>query len=154
MSLQIIPKYILYEFCEYLDKDSVCNFSTCNKWLYGKINVYLKQNFYFNIAGVGKIEKTNMNLLVNHRKLIIYDLSQIENFNNLINLTHLTFGHCFNHSVKLNCLINLTHLTFMNDFDQPVDLDCLVNLTHLIFGARFNQIISVEKLVNLKYVKN
>jgi hypothetical protein len=65
------------------------------------------------------------------------------------NLTHLTFGDCFNKSVN-ETLVNLTHLTFGTQFNQLVILP--TNLTHLTFGTQFNQpVILPTNLTHLTF---
>jgi hypothetical protein len=69
----------------------------------------------------------------------------LNELDNLISLTHLTFGYNFNQPLyhSLDNLISLTHLSFgcNCNFNQPLhhSLDKLSSLTHLTFGLNFNQ---------------
>lgn len=66
-------------------------------------------------------------------------------FNNLSNLTHLTFGDDFNEQLEpdlFKFLKNLKYLTFGRNFDKELKPSVFVHLeslTHLTFGMRFNQ---------------
>ena len=61
------------------------------------------------------------------------------------NITHLTFGHCFNKPVDSVNWGNITHLTFGDCFNQSVDSVNWGNIAHLTFGYFFNkQVNSVD----------
>ena len=57
------------------------------------------------------------------------------------NVTHLTFGSCFNQPLNSWSIPNnVTHLTFGDYFKQPLDPWSIpINVSHLTFGHYFNQ---------------
>lgn len=71
------------------------------------------------------------------------------------NLTHLTFGDCFNSPMRrFQFLPPLAHLTFGHSFNQPIcNLTFPDSLTHLTFGNSFDQSIDcLRSLDSLKYL--
>jgi len=105
-------------------------------------------NFY---SGCTNIIFSDYELDVN-----LFDAYQNNNLSNLTQFYNCNWiGNAFNQplSNSLDNLINLTHLTFGTNFNQPLSnsLDKLINLTHLTFGDAFNSQLSnsLDKLTLL-----
>ncbi|QGR54202.1 fnip repeat-containing protein [Moumouvirus maliensis] len=115
--LQVLDENLLNLIMLFLDDESKLFFILSRK----KTRTYLDDpTFTFKFNGVYDYDKIK-NLKYIHKFSTILLTCEKSKVKSIPNVTHLTFGHHFNQSIK-GCIPNsVTHLTFEKWYNQSID---------------------------------
>lgn len=154
---------LIYYILKFCGGRSIKELMKTNKWFLGVVCKTQTHRFEFcnkmNVFARGVVLNSvviNSNILKEAKELtfIKHFNSPLNNLISYTNITHLTFGECFNYCVcPLKYLVNLKYLELGNTFNTNEGLNSLANLETLILGDSFNCDIDTFKLYNLRVLE-